>query len=406
MAHTVFTRQVYVFLPGFRYAFRMRITYVTQTRFPTEKAHGHQIAQVCAALAELGHGVTLVAPNVPTAVTADPHAYYAVQKTFRVEHLHQFNALHSPFVPGFLAFMVGMASYRRSLWKFLCSHTADLFYVRSAAVLPPLLRSGVPVILELHTLPTWGRRRFVRLCNACRLVVCLTTPMHEELLQWGVMREKLLVEGDGVSLERFSHPAPVTRPVTPRPILGYAGSLVTHDSLEKGVGQIVEAAAELKKRGRPLFTWVIGGPRAWQDIYRAQASAKGLTEEDVRFDAPVPAAQVAGVLAAMDICAYPAPASHHPFFRRDTSPLKLLEYFAANKPVVCADIPPIHDVCDATSVTFCKAGDGVSMADAVCGLLDDTAAAQRKVAAGGKIAQERSWNKRMERILHHTKARP
>lgn len=384
----------------------MRIVYVTQTRFPTEKAHGHQIAQVCDALASLGHEVTLIASDIPTAVTEDPHRYYAVEKSFAVRHLHQFNALYSPFVPGALAFMVGMASYRRSLRRDIRANgSADLYYIRSAAVLSPLLATGKPVILELHTLPRRGRRRFVRLCNRCRLVVCLTSLMQAELVQWGVNPERLVTEGDGVDLSRFaalSHsddPRGMFNLPTGRAILGYAGSLVTHDSLEKGVGQVLEAAAELKKRGKPVFTWIVGGPRQWQQVYRYRANALNLTAEDIRFSDPVPAGAVPSVLAAMDVCAYPAPVSDHPFFLRDTSPLKLLEYFAAKRPVVCADIPPVHDLCDATSVTFCAPGSGASMADAICAILDDTKNAQRKVAAAQHVAQERGWGKRMERIL-------
>ena len=384
----------------------MRIAYVTQTRFPTEKAHGHQIAQVCDALASLGHKVTLIAPDVPTAITADPHDYYAVRASFAVRHVHQFNALHSPFIPGAFAFMVGMASYRRSLSNDIReSGSADLYYVRSAAVLPPLLATGKPVVLELHTLPRRGRRRFVRLCNRCRLVVCLTSLMQAELAAWGVDPTLLMTEGDGVDLSRFAELPHNDEPRVPytlpegRAILGYAGSLVTHDSLEKGVGQILEAAAELKKRGKPVFTWIVGGPRQWQQVYRYRANALNLTAEDIRFSDPVPAGAVPSALAAMDVCAYPAPVSDHPFFLRDTSPLKLLEYFAAERPVVCADIPPVHDLCDATSVTFCAPGSGASMADAICAILDDTENAQRKVAAAQHIAQERGWGKRMERIL-------
>lgn len=376
----------------------MRITYVTQTRFPTEKAHGHQIAQVCAAMAALGHEVSLVASDIPTAVTQDPHAYYAVQPSFAVRRIHQFNALYSPLIPGMLAFAVGMMSYRRSLARDIAAHPLPaLFYARSVAVLPPLLATSVPVVLELHTLPQWGRGRFVRLCNRCRRVVCLTTPMRDELVRWGVHAEKILVEGDGVALERFRHPPFMGRPATSRPILGYVGSLVTHDSLEKGVAQIIDAAVALKQRGHAVFTWIVGGPSVWQDTYKTRAAAAGLTDEDIRFDIPVPASQVAGVVTAMDVCAYPAPASRHPFFLRDTSPLKLLEYFAAKKPVVCADIPPIHDLCDERSVWFCAAGDGGAMADAVERVLhDDTA---QRVQHAAEIAEERSWDKRMERIL-------
>lgn len=387
---------------------RVNIAYVTQTRFPTEKAHGHQIAQVCAALASLGHAVTLFAPDIPTAVKADPRAYYAVEKDFTVRLLHMFNALQSPFVPGFLAFAVGMASYRRSLRRYFRTHAKpDLFYARSAAVAGPLLSSGVPVVLELHTLPRRGRRRFVRACNRCRLVVCLTTPMLEELRKWGVKRERMVAEGDGVTLERFARTTVhAGRPKTDRPILGYAGSLVTHDSLEKGAWQVVEAVAELKRRGSPVFGWIVGGPDAWRETYAARAKGIGLGAEDIRFDPPVPAREVAATLAAMDVCAYPAPASDHPFFRRDTSPLKLLEYFAARRPVACADIPPIRDLCDDRSVWFCAPGDGASMADAVAAILRDPGAARKRVEVAAGIANDRAWPERMRRIIAHVSRKP
>lgn len=385
-----------------RYAFRVNIAYVTQTRFPTEKAHGHQIAQVCAAMAGLGHAVTLVSSDIPTAVKEDVHAYYGVPRSFEVRRVHQFNALHARFVPEAAAFAIGMASLRRSLKKDIAVRgVPDLFYARSAEVLSPLLDSGAPVVFELHTLPRLGRARFVRLCNRCRLVVCLTTPMKKEVESWGVDPGKILVEGDGVTLARFEKAGgtAVSRPETDRTILGYVGSLVTGDTLEKGVAQIVDAVAELKRRKSPVFGWIVGGPTSWHGTYRDRARSLGLGEDDIRFDAPVPAAAVAGVLARMDVCAYPAPASNHPFFTRDTSPLKLLEYFAAKRPVVCADIPPIRDLCDEKSVVFCDPGSGASMADAVAATIADGAAAKARVEAAADIAAGRDWGARMARIL-------
>ncbi len=385
-----------------RYAFRVNIAYVTQTRFPTEKAHGHQIAQVCAAMAGLGHAVTLVSSDIPTAVTEDPHAYYAVEQSFAIRRVHQFNALHAAFVPEVAAFAIGMASLRRSLKKDIAARgVPDLFYARSAEVLLPLLASGAPVVFEVHTLPRLGRARFVRLCNRCRLVVCLTTPMKNELERWGVDPAKMIVEGDGVTIARFEKAAgtPASRPDTDRPILGYVGSLVTGDTLEKGVAQIVDAVVELKKRKAPVFAWIVGGPVSWHGKYCERARLLGLTDQDIRFDPPVPAGAVASILAAMDVCAYPAPASDHPFFTRDTSPLKLLEYFAAKRPVVCADIPPIRDLCDEKSVAFCEPGSGVSMADAVAATIADGAAARARTEAAAGIAAKRDWCARMARIL-------
>ena len=159
----------------------MRITYVTHTRFPTEKAHGYQVAQVCHAMAALDHEVTLVTPTVGVAPAESAFRFYGIPESFSILRLQQFDALSSSFVPGQLAFAVAMISYRYALKKYFASSRADLLYVRSPVLLPALLGTKIPIILELHTLPRFFRQRFVRMTNRCRLVICLTRAMREEL---------------------------------------------------------------------------------------------------------------------------------------------------------------------------------------------------------------------------------
>ncbi len=384
----------------------MRITYVTQTRFPTEKAHGLQVAQVCDALASLGHEVTLVAPTIRNAVREKAHAYYGLPESFRVQHLRQFDALASWFIPGKLAFAVSMHFYRKALKKYLASARPELLYARSPAVLGPLLDSHIPVILELHTLPTLQKKEFISLCKKCARVICLTTPMRDELVSWGLSGKKVIVEGDGVNPEKFRDlPDPLAAAKKwklphGRIILGYVGSLVTHDTIEKGAAEIIRATAELKKRGdQPVSAWIVGGPKEWQKKYKELAKSLDLTEDDVRFHDPIPSASVPSALAAIDVCIYPAPASDHPFFQRDTSPLKLLEYLAAGRPTVCADLPPVRDLVDEESVWFCEPGNPVSLADAVLETFEVPADTMRRTEEGRFVAGRHSWTKRMERIL-------
>src|SRR3989338_8403193 len=96
----------------------MRITYVTHTRFPTEKAHGYQVAQVCHAMAALDHEVTLVTPTVGVAPAESAFRFYGITESFSILRLQQFDALSSSFVPGQLAFAVAMISYRYALKVF------------------------------------------------------------------------------------------------------------------------------------------------------------------------------------------------------------------------------------------------------------------------------------------------
>lgn len=386
----------------------MRITYVTHTRFPTEKAHGHQIAQVCSALAALGHKVTLVYPNVWTQITGDPCKYYGVSSRFNVRRLESIDALQKWWIPGFFAFPIAMWSYRRQLRKFLKNDTSDLYYCRSWEVLDPILAQKMQTILELHTLPRRGRKKFVEQCNRCEKVVCLTSPMRDEIVRWGVNAERVSVESDGVDTTRFLNlpkmedaKARWNLP-SDRWIIGYVGSLVTRETFEKGVREILQALAILKRGEAKCFGWIVGGPDLWIDRYQKEVQKCGLKDEDVRLEGQISGKKVSGAIVACDVCLYPAPkdAQKYSYFMRDTSPLKLFEYLAAEKPIVCADLPPLRDIVNETMVTFCKPGDPRSMADAIAWVLAHQGEAEQKAKKGTEHVKLFDWKERMERILN------
>ncbi|TSC59221.1 MAG: group 1 glycosyl transferase [Candidatus Peregrinibacteria bacterium Greene0416_19] len=382
----------------------MRIAYVTHTRFPTEKAHGMQVAQVCHALSRLGHQVTLVTPTVENSIHEDPHAYYGLPHSFDVLTLEHFDARTSPWVPGFLHFRVSMRAYRRELARYFASEKPDLIYARSPLLLSELLATGVPVILELHSLPRVGRWIFVRNCHRCRSVVCLTSLLKHELQSWGVKEENTIVEGDAVDLDRFRDPVPLYEAKEqwklPRtaPVIAYVGTLVTQNTIEKGVPELIEAFVLLQKKGIKFFGWIVGGPHEWVETYKARAKELGI-DAHIRFEGAIRVEKVPSALSAVDVCVYPAPRSAHPYFTRDTSPLKLFEYMAAEKPIVCADLPPLRDVVDEKLVEFCEPGDAQSLAHAIGKVLKNPDAAREKARRAFLAMGGRTWEKRMKRIL-------
>lgn len=380
----------------------MRIFYVTQTRFPTERAHGYQVAQVCHAMSSLGHEVTLVTPTVGAVPAESAFNFYGISESFRIERLRQFDALSSAFVPGQFAFAVAMLSYRRAVRRFFEEHPADLLYARSPVLLPALLATKIPVLLELHTLPTFFKRRFVRMANRCRLVICLTRAMRDELLSLGCNSRRMLVEGDGVDHERFYNLPEASLAKQDwalpqeRKVIGYVGSLVTRDTLEKGVAELIDAVAILRKQGAPVFCWIVGGPSSWLGTYKRRAEEQGLTSKDIRFQGAIPVRRVPAAIAACDVCVYPAPKSTHTYFLRDTSPLKLFEYLAARKPIVCADLPPVRDVVNERLVHFCQPGDAASLAKGIAAAIEHPLKSAEERA---EIVYRHSWMQRMQRIL-------
>ncbi|MBU0766745.1 glycosyltransferase [Patescibacteria group bacterium] len=380
----------------------MRITYIVHSRFPTEKAHGLQIAAVCRALSDIGHDITIVAPQTKNRIHDKVHDYYGLPGSVKFVRTKNFDALEKWWIPGPLWMIVTMFFYKRALKKFLNNHQSDALYTRSPLLLSVLINSNIPVVLELHTIPRKFKTRFVELCNRCKRIVCLTTPMRDELVNLGVDSTKTIVEGDGVEFELYQDLPTCSgvrnewRLPKDRPIVGYVGSLVTHDSIEKGVPELLRALKELKEK--KIFGWIVGGPNDWKEAYKELVSELGLTDNDVRFEGRVEQFNVSSCIAACDICVYPAPSSDHPYFQRDTSPLKLLEYLAAGKPVVCADIPPVRDIVDESIVEFCEPGNAQSLAEGISKVLNRNN--DERVQKGKEKALYFDWKDRMKRVLY------
>ena len=392
----------------------MRITYVAQTRFPTEKAHGHQIAQVCSAMASLGlsaeasegakgdHDVVLLTPSVWTPITESPSEYYGVQENFRWERLSNLDAFNKWYIPEYFSFAIAMWSYRKHLRSYLADNPCDLLYCRSHAVLPPMLATGASVILELHTLPRHGRSEFVKLCNQCKKVVCLTSQMRDELVQWGVDEHQVIVEGDAVREEVLCDVLPVkdfAKRFGEHPVVGYVGSLVARNSLSKGVDVLIDALAVLKRQGKAVRGLIVGGPEDWKKKYKDHARKIGLSSDDAVFTGKVPSSNVSSMMSSCDVLVYPAPASNHPYYVRDTSPLKVFEYMASGRPIVAADIPPIRDILNEETATFFLPGDADSCAQAIQRVISNPEEAHQRTINARKRVEDYTWVKRMARIL-------
>ncbi len=384
----------------------MRIGYIAALRLPSERAYGHQVARVCDALVANGHQVTILCPDRDNPIREDFWEYHRARREIGMHKLPAFDGIASPFTPGVIGLKLHTWSFIRLLRRELTADRFDVLYTRTPALLSALLRSGIPTVMELHTLPRFGRGGFAALLRRCKKVVCLTTPMRNELLRWGVPEEVLCVEPDGVDLAPFA--ALPDGGAARRQwgisetdqVLGYAGSLHTM-GLSKGVEVIVEAVALLRADYPHIKALIAGGPQSSVEALHRLAEERGVSDALV-FLGAVPHATVPAVYAASDILVYPAPASMHPYFQRDTSPLKLLEYMAVGKPIICADLPPVHDLLSGDTADFFKPGDAHSLALATAGVLSHPTHADHVAKRAAMHVQHFLWTERMERILPHT----
>lgn len=384
----------------------MTILYLSDIRFPLERANGVHSMETCASLAERGHTVhMLVRPD--TAVPArDPFAYYGLAPTPRLR-FDRAAVFGPPPVrrAGYLALMAERLLDRRR-WDAV--YTPDLFLAGAALRIPGRLRP--PVVYESHNFrPSFAAemsglvtgmraagplklrrllRRERRVWNRAAGYVATTDVLAAELGQRFGSRRRVIVAPNGVRLERARKYVPPPR--TGVPIVAYAGHFYPYN----GTDVLLEALARLPGvRGL-----IIGGhPRDAADGERLRALARdrGLADR-VTFTGLVPPGEVLDRLRGADVLVQPITSSP---YTRYASPMKLFDYMAAGRPIVASDLVPLREVVsDGRTAHLVRPGSPEALADGIRSVLADPAAAERMARAALEAVGNYTWARRAERI--------
>lgn len=390
------------------------LCYVSLVRFPTEKAHGLQIAQNCEAFADAGYDVKLWVANRRNSYAmqqiTDPHAHYGVQPNFALDYLpcvdlYRFTGGNKSLER--LAFYVQiMTTILSLLWRLrLPSNHADVYYSRDEALLLALSIFFPPERLayEAHLFRAAGGRLQAALVGRVGHIIAITPRLADDLItQRGAAAERVMVAHDGFRQGRFAN-LPDTSTARERIgwddsafVVGFVGRLHMLDQ-DKGVGTLVEAAAQVEGVSLAL----VGGPDEMAERYRAQWQALGQPHERFLYAGQVPPDDVPRYLRAFDVCAMP-----HPFteqFAYYTSPLKLFEYMAAGRAIVASDLPAWADVIThEQDALLVPPSDVHALAAALRRLRDDTALRQQLGDNAYHRAHEHyTWAARAERIKAH-----
>lgn len=354
--------------------------YLANVRFPTEKAHGVQIAKMCEAFADAGHDVELVVTNRPTSISEDAYSYYSVRKNFSI--------IRVP-VPDIVSWG-GAGFFLESFWfavqaaKLVRKRGPDVIYSRDEVPLSFL--SSVPYVWETHT-GSWNV--FSRHVAArARHIVSISQGLKEFYVARGVSVHRILVAHDGIDLEPFARAEPK---VEARRRLGlpldkaialYVGRL---DGW-KGV-QTLFQAAELVQG---VCVGVIGGSR--EEVSRLQAQYPA-----VHFLGERPYRELSDNLSAADVLILPNTgksviSTHY------TSPLKLFAYMASDRPIIASDLPSIREVLDDASAYFVRADEPEALAKGILTALTDSQATNKSRKAM-LLVNSYSWRARAKRVI-------
>lgn len=363
----------------------MRITYIINSRIPTEKAHGYQISKMCETFAAQKIEVELVLPDRGNEIREDVFSYYSLKRNFTVTYLPRSD------VPSFLKKIPVLAFYLQALRFLLALRLKE--FPRDAVIVtrnPEIAwrygKRGHKVFFDAHRFPERKKTPFLFFLKRSSGIIANSKGTEHSFRSAGF--SSVVHAPNGVDLSSFETlPETGSKPEWwPQ---GRVALYVGHLYAWKGVDTIIAAA---RKASDPDLTFLcIGGTD--NDITRYRQATKGM--KNIRFMGQYPKKNVPSFLRSADVLLLPnVPITEES--RSYTSPIKMFEYMASGVPIVASDLPSIREVLNETNATLVKPGDPDALREGIARAL---LSGRPQALQAQKDVRAYTWDTRAENVL-------
>lgn len=251
-------------------------------------------------------------------------------------------------------------------------------------------------VYEMHAYNDAFARIYPRLVGRSALTIVVSDGLKRAAEQAGLPGDKLEVHPAGVDVQEIdvdldpSSARQQARLPTDRRLVVYTGRLSTW----KGVDVLLESTRHMPD---DVLTVFVGGFEGEPEVLQAKAKELDV-ERRVLIVGHKPHSEIPVYLRAADVLVLPnSPVSVES--TDFTSPLKLVEYAAARRPIVASDFPAIREIVDDGSAIMVAGGDPKALADGISRALKGGPQIEAKVAHAYQRAEMSSWDHRAERIL-------
>ena len=377
----------------------MKLLYIANQRLPTEKAYGVQIAKMCEAFASERLDVKLAYPFRDNHIEDDLISYYSVKSSFKVKRIWAPDF----YFPGRLdKIAVNIKEVISAL--LLCFYAltceVDIIYSRDEWPLYFLSFFKKNLFFEAHKFSDARKLFYKRFKKVGIKTIVISGGLKDDFLKFGFTSDSLLLAPDGVDLEEFnidiSKKEARVRMDLPldRKIVMYTGHLFEW----KGADILLQAAKTYNLQPttyNPLFVFVGGMPA---DIENFRKKAEKLMLNNVLILGHKPHKEIPFFLKAADILVLPNSAKEE-ISRSYTSPLKLFEYMAVNRPIVASNLPSIQEVLDHDNSILVKSDSPEDLVNGIEIILNKPDASSVIAQKALEDVKNYTWQKRAESIL-------
>ena len=251
------------------------------------------------------------------------------------------------------------------------------------------------VIAEFHQGLSGVEQKLARLLDG---IVVISPALRDELMEFGIGEEKILLAQTGVDLEAYREESKRDKnsirkelglPAS-RYIIGYTGHLYK----DRGLDTLVRVAKYLDDS---YLILIVGGME--EDIKKInRLISKEKVRSKVKLLGKKPASSVALYQLSSDVLVMPY--SKRWNLQNWSSPMKLYEYMASSRPIISTDFQTIRSVLDEKSCIFVKPDDPQEMSKAIKRCRADKGFSDSISRRAFEIVQNFSWDKRAGEIIN------
>ncbi len=380
------------------------ITYLSNSRIPSEMANSVQIMKMCESMSNLGTTVNLIKPKRASQLDNEFENlfdYYDIEKKFKITNLKYFDINnYEKKIPYYIYRRI---NYINSwIWErylinyYLKHHKNSVVFMRNTLhfAINLIKTNNIPSIIEFHNLPPQRHtRKYKNLFKYSNNIypIALTKGLAEDMSsELGLDIHNILVAPGAVDISKFKLTHPESNQDGKLNIT-YVGSLIKN----RGVDLLLDAAKKIPD----YCINIIGGVR--DELINAQNYLKENNIHNVNLLGHKSQNEIYNFYNRSDILILPM-SGKEKHTQKYASPNKLFEYMATGKPIIAANLPSIREILvDGENSILFEPDNAIDLVHKIK-ILSDNIELQIKLGSNSrKKAESFTWNNRVQSIYNH-----